>query len=376
VISPLRDIQLADLRHRRTSQKWRAYPEDVLPMWVAEMDTRLAEPVKQALLEAIEAGDTGYAHGTDYAEALAGFAKQRWGWTVEIGRTRLMPDVMMGVVELLRLVTEPGDGVVISPPVYPPFYLFLRSMGVRIVEAPLTPDGRLDPDELDRAFANAKAYLLCNPHNPTGTVHTRQELETVAALANAHGVRVVADEIHAPLTLNGAVFQPFLALSGTEKCFAVLSASKAWNLAAVKAAVAVAGEAAAADLERVPPEVGDGVNHLGVIAHVAALRDGGPWLDGLLSDLDHNRRLLGELLAEHLPMVRHRPPQATYLAWLDCRGLGSGDAPQKLFLQRGRVALNPGPSFGPGGDGHVRLNFGTSPEILTEGVRRMASAVV
>ncbi|WP_246002321.1 MalY/PatB family protein [Allorhizocola rhizosphaerae] len=375
MISPLRDIELADLRGHRTSQKWRSYPQDVLPMWVAEMDTRLSEPVKQALLEAIEAGDTGYAFGTDYAEAMAGFAKQRWGWAVEIGRTRLMPDVMMGVVELLRLVTEPGDGVVISPPVYPPFYMFLRSMGVRIVEAPLTPDGRLDPDALDRAFAQAKAYLLCNPQNPTGTVHTRQELETVAALADTHGVRVVSDEIHAPLTLNGAVFQPFLALSGTEKCFAVLSASKAWNLAAVKAAVAVAGEAAVADLERVPPEVGDGVNHLGVIAHVAALRAGGPWLDGLLSDLDRNRRLLGELLAEHLPMVRYRPPQATYLAWLDCRDLGMSDAPQRLFLERGRVALNPGPTFGTGGDGHVRLNFGTSPEIVAEGVRRMAAAI-
>ncbi len=215
MFSPLRDLDLAELRHR-TSQKWRTYAEDVLPMWVAEMDTTLAEPIKAAVREAIESGDTGYAYGSAYGQALAEFAKQRWDWTVDIGRTLTMPDVMMGAVELLRLVTEPGDGIAISPPVYPPFYMFLRSMDRRVVEAPLTAEGRLDPDALERAFGQAKAYLLCNPQNPTGTVHTRQELEAVAQLAQRHGVRVVADEIHAPLTLQGASFQPFLALSGTE----------------------------------------------------------------------------------------------------------------------------------------------------------------
>ncbi|RKF23715.1 MalY/PatB family protein [Micromonospora globbae] len=376
----LETLSLTDLR-RRTSEKWRRYPEDVLPLWVAEMDVPLAEPVTRALAEAINLGDTGYAHGPAYAEALAGFAAERWGWTVDVARTRAVPDVMMGVVEVLDLVTGHGDAVVVNPPVYPPYYQFLRSAGRRIVEAPLEGRHRLDPDALDRAFAEAvaggrrAAYLLCSPHNPTGTLHTRAELSTVAELAARHGVRVVVDEIHAPLVYPGATFVPYLSLPGTERDFALLSASKAWNLAGVKAAVAVAGADAAADLARMPAEVNDGVSHLAVIAHTAALRHGGPWLDDLLSGLDANRHLLADLLAERLPGVRYQPPDATYLAWLDCRALelpGGPDAdPATVFLERGRVAFVPGPDFGTGGAGHLRLNFATSPDVLTEAVRRM-----
>ncbi|WP_326558132.1 MalY/PatB family protein [Micromonospora sp. NBC_01796] len=378
--SPLQRLSLDDLR-RRTSEKWRRYPSDVLPLWVAEMDVPLAEPVVRALTEAIALGDTGYPTGTTYADALAGFARDRWGWTLESAQTRLVPDVMMGIVEVLRLVTGHGDAVVINPPVYPPFYQFLTSMGRRVVEVPLDDRHRLDPDALDRAFERAVAggrrvaYLLCSPHNPTGTVHTREELSAVADLTERHGVRVVVDEIHAPLVYAGKTFLPYLSLPGTGRGFSLLSASKAWNLAGVKAAVAVAGADAVADLDRMPPEVGDGPSHLGVIGHSAALRAGGPWLDSLLAGLDGNRRLLGELLADQLPQVRYRLPEGTYLAWLDCRALGLPDDPARVFLERGRVALLPGPDFGPGGEGHVRLNLATSPDLLAEAVRRMAAAV-
>ena len=380
----LETLSLSDLR-RRTSEKWRRYPEDVLPLWVAEMDVPLAEPVARALTEAIALGDTGYAHGTEYAEALAGFAARHWGWTIDPAHTRLVPDVMLGVVEVLKLVTGEGDAVVINPPVYPPYYQFLRSAGRRVIEAPLDQRHRLDPDVLDRAFAEAvvggrrAAYLLCSPQNPTGTVHTRAELSTVAELAARHGVRVVADEIHAPLVYPGTTFVPYLSVSGAERDFTLLSASKAWNLAGVKAAVAVAGPDAAAELTRMPPEVIDGVSHLGVIAHTAALRHGGPWLDNLLTSLDGNRRLLADLLAERLPDVRYRPPDATYLAWLDCRALtlpgGPGADPATVFLERGRVAFVPGPDFGPGGAGHVRVNLATSADVITEAVHRMTLAL-
>lgn len=154
-----------------------------------------------------------------------------------------------------------------------------------------------------------------------------------------------------------------------------MSASKAWNLAGLKAALAVAGPGAAADLARLPEEVSHGPSHVGVLAHTAALSEGTAWLDALLTALDAHRRLLAELLADHLPGVRHRPAQGTYLAWLDCRALGLGDDPAAVFLERGRVALSRGPDFGTGGAGHVRLNLATSPEILTEGVRRMAAAL-
>lgn len=372
--SPLRGLSLADLR-RRKSLKWRRYPQDILPMWVAEMDTRLAEPIVAALEEALAIGDTGYAEAAEYGEALAGFARERWGWAVEVGPTLAMPDVMLGISELLKLVTQPGDAVVVNPPVYPPFYMFLTSLGRRVVEAPLTERGRLDFDTLDRAMPGAAAYLLCSPHNPTGTVHTAAELGEVARLSARHGVRVVADEIHAPLVLPGATFVPYLSVAPDSDGFSLMSASKAWNLAGLKAAIAIAGSAATPDLARVPVEVSHGVSHLGVISHIAAYRHGGPWLDALLADLDGNRALLGRLLEAQLPEVGYRPPQATYLAWLDCRGLGLGDDPQRVFLDKGRVALNPGSDFGSGGAGHVRMNIGTTPELITEGVRRMASAV-
>jgi cystathionine beta-lyase len=378
---PLRALSLDRLRCR-TSMKWRTYPEDVLPVWVAEMDVPLAEPVVRAVTDALALGDTGYPAGTAYAEALAAFAAKRWGWDgLAVERTRIVPDVMLGVVEMLRLVTGAGDPVVVNPPVYPPFFQFVEHMDREVVEAPLGADLRIDPGVLEDAFRRAvaggrrAAYLLCSPHNPTGTVHTADELAAVAALAERYGVRVVADEIHAPIVAAGARFVPYLSVPGAESGLSLMSASKAWNLAGLKAALAVAGPASAADLERLPEEVGHGPSHVGVIAHTAALRDGTPWLDALLAGLDDNRRLLAELLSEHLPAIEHRPAEATYLAWLDCRALGLGDDPADVFLRRGRVALSPGPDFGTGGAGHARLNLATSPQVITEAVRRMAAAL-
>lgn len=362
--------------------KWRTHPEDVLPVWVAEMDVPLAEPVVRAVTDALALGDTGYPAGTAYAEALAAFAEKRWGWDgLAVARTSIVPDVMLGIVEMIKLVTGPGDAVVVNPPVYPPFFQFVEHMDRQVREAPLGTDLRIDFGALEDAFRRAveggrrAAYLLCSPHNPTGTVHTADELTGVAALAERYGVRVVADEIHAPLVAAGVNFVPYLSVPGAERGLSLMSASKAWNLAGLKAALAVAGPAAAADLARLPEEVGHGPSHLGVIAHTAALRDGTAWLDALLTGLDDNRRLLAELLAEHLPAIGWRPAEATYLAWLDCRALGLGDDPADVFLQRGRVALNSGIPFGTGGAGHVRLNLATSPEVITEALRRMAAAV-
>ncbi|MER7456643.1 MalY/PatB family protein [Micromonospora sp. NPDC126480] len=394
-LNPLTRLALPELR-QRTSVKWRMHAPDVLPLWVAEMDVPLAPAVADALHRAVTLGDTGYAYGTAYAEALGDFAARRWGWNdFRVDRSTLVPDVMMGVVEVLRLVTGPGDAVVVCSPVYPPFYAFVSHADRRVIEAPLGPDLRMDPAALEEAFRRAReygrrpAFLLCNPHNPTGVVHRRDELETVAELAHRHGVRVVSDEIHAPLALAGARFTPYLTVTGAEDAFALISASKAWNLAGLKAALAVAGPRAAADLARMPEEVSHGPSHLGVIAHTAAFRDGGPWLDLLLAGLDANRALLETLLPKHLPSLAYHRPEGTYLAWLDCTALGirteRPDAgpgvasdlagPARMFLDRARVALSSGHVFGTGGAGFVRLNFATSPEILIEAVTRMGQAV-
>ncbi|QNN54012.1 MalY/PatB family protein [Nocardioides mesophilus] len=379
-VRPLRALRLEELRER-TSIKWRAFPDDVLPLWVAEMDAPLAEPVRAALQAALERGDTGYSAGTGYAEAYADFARDRWGWCFDADASMSLPDVMLGIVELLKVLTGPGDPVIVNSPVYPPFYDFIEHLDRRVVEAPLGADHRIDLVELEDAFRASRlrtgraAYLLCSPHNPTGTVHTREELTAVIALAEEYGVRVVVDEIHAPLVHLGERFHPFLSLPGSGRALVLVSASKAWNLAGLKSAVAVAGPDAVCDLRRVPEEATHGASHLGAIAHTAALREGRGWLDALLVDLDENRRLLADLLAERLPEIGYRPPQGTYLAWLDCRRLELDADPAEVFLERGRVALNSGPTFGTGGFGHVRLNLATTPEILTEAVSRMATAL-
>ncbi|OBA70083.1 cystathionine beta-lyase [Mycobacterium sp. 1554424.7] len=392
--NPLEELTLRQLR-LRTSMKWRAFADDVLPLWVAEMDVQLPPPVAEALRRAIDIGDTGYPCGTAFAEAVSEFASRRWQWQdLPVARTAIVPDVMLGAVEMLRLVTDRGDAVVVNPPVYAPFYAFVSHDGRRVVEAPLGGDGRIDLGALEEAFVRAGApggrvaYLLCNPHNPTGTVHTFDELRAVAELARRFGVRVVSDEIHAPVILPGARFVPYLTVPGAEDGLALISASKAWNLSGLKAALAIAGPEAAADLRRMPEEVSHGPSHLGVIAHTEAFRSAGDWLDALLSGLDANRTLLGDLVAEHLPGVRYQWPQGTYLAWLDCRELGFDEeaagglavvadmaGPARWFRDHARVALSSGHVFGTGGAGHVRLNFATSKAILTEAISRMGGAL-
>jgi cystathionine beta-lyase len=377
VANPLEQLTIEQLR-ARTSAKWRAHSPDVLPLWVAEMDVPLAAPVADALHAAVDIGDTGYAAGDEYAIAVRAFAAERWGWTFAVEHATLVPDVMRGIVEALELLTEPGDPVVVCTPVYPPFYAFVTRAGRTIVEAPLTPDGSIDPDAIETALAGARrrsprpVLLLSNPHNPTGVAHTRAQLEAVADAAARHQARVISDEIHAPVVLEGAEFTPYLSVA--DDGFALLSASKGWNLAGLKAALLIAGPAVADELRRIPEQVRHGASHLGVIAHTAAFRDGQPWLEALLSGLTANRTLLAGLLAEHLPQVGFHPPEATYLAWLDCREVAAGD-PARVFLERARVALNSGQTFGRGGAGFVRLNFATSPTILREAIARMGDAV-
>lgn len=395
--NPLEELSLDQLRRRR-SMKWRTYPADVLPLWVAEMDVRLAQPIAEVLHEAVEAGDTGYPVGSELAEALGEFAVRRWGWDgVVVDRSAVVADVMTGVVHVLDLITAPGDPVIVNSPVYSPFYAFVSHAGRRIVEAPLGKDLRICLETLEETFRRTRelgggagriAYLMSNPHNPTGTVHTVEELTAVAALARRYGVRVIADEIHAPLVLRGSTFTPYLSVPGAENAFSLMSATKGFSLAGLKSALAIAGPEAAVDLRQLPAELYLGASYLGVLAHTAAYRHGDDWLDALLSGLDANRTLLAELIAEHLPGVEHVRPEGTHMAWLDCRCLGLDPAqdatrtedvsdlagPARLFFEHGKVALSSGHIFGTGGTGHVRLNFATSSTILTEALTRMGQA--
>lgn len=379
--SRILDVSTADLHRDRTSVKWRAYAPDVLPLFIAEMDAAPCPAVVEATGRALARGDTGYAWSMPYAVALASFAKAQWGWSFDPGTTTRVADVMTGIANLLGLFTDPEGPVVVSSPVYNAFFEVIPATGRQVVDAPLTADGRLDRATLEQAFSGLSAgghravYLLCNPQNPTGTVHRPDELAMLAEVADAHGVQVVSDEIHGPLVYDASTFTPFLTIPGTERGIAVTSASKAWNLAGLKAGVIVPGADAGDAVRRLHPFVTHGSSHLGVIAQTAAYDEGREWLGRLVTELDENRRLLGELVATQLPTVRMLHPEATYLAWLDFRGTPLADDPAGLLLDRARVALSPGPSFGETGEGWARLNFATSPDILREAIRRIASCL-
>lgn len=252
---------LSDLR-KRSSAKWTSFGEDVIPLFVAEMDFPLAPPIADVLHTAIRRSDTGYAAPTaELAAAAAGYAERTWGWSVTAEQVRTVADVGVGIVETLRRIVAPGDRVVISPPVYEPFAWWINEVGGSVVEAPLVggPDAwRLDLSAIEEAFSEgARAYLLCNPHNPVGLVHARDELVELARLAARYGVYVLSDEIHAPLVFSEVRFVPFLSVSDDARRwgFSFLSASKAWNIAGLKAAVVITGAAATKRyVDRFPPQ--------------------------------------------------------------------------------------------------------------------------
>lgn len=373
--------------HSRTSEKWAKYPGDVLPAFVAEMDFPIAGPVRDALQSALERDDFGYAWPDQLPAAFATFAQKHFGWNVEHDRVFAVPDVMGGVAECLRTLTDLGAPVVINPPVYPPFFEVIRTIERTITEVPLlydTNDGKwkLDFAGLERAFAGgARAYLLCSPHNPVGRVWPLDELQRIASLARTYRVVVISDEIHAPLVNPGVSHTPFVTLSSESDRFVTLSAaSKAWNISGLKCAVIVAGSWALRDVlaerfKEIPSEVRWRIGHLGVLASIAAFQEGKAWLDGLREYQANNGRLLEALLKEHVPEAHYTPPEAGYLAWIDCADLGIGPNPAAHFLKHGRVALAPGLEFGKQGEYFVRLNMGTSREVLTEIVKRMSRSL-
>jgi cysteine-S-conjugate beta-lyase len=375
------DLQVPDLAtlHERRSEKWSGHEPDVLASTVAEMDFPLAPEVTATLHAAVDRHDLGYTPATadQLAAAFAGFAVRRLGWTVDQDQITLVPDVMAGLIELCRVLVAPGEQVAFFTPAYPPFFVELPQAQVELVQLPLGATGAVDLDALEAALAGGvRALVLTNPHNPTGRVMPRAELEQIAELCTAYGCWVLADEIHAPLVLEGARHTPWLEVSDAarERGIALTSASKAFNVAGLKAALMITASGRAREAARRVPPLTDRVGLLGVIAAEAAFTYGDPWLDAVLDQLAANRRLLGDLLAAELPKITWTPPEASYLAWLDCRELALGDNPAETFLERGRIALSRGLDYGRAGAGFVRLNFGTCPEHLTEAVQRIARA--
>jgi cysteine-S-conjugate beta-lyase len=351
----------------------------VLASTVAEMDFSLASEITAALHAAIDRHDLGYTptSAPQLTEAFTGFAQRRWDWIVDQDQITLVPDVMAGLIELCRALLAPGDQVAFFTPAYPPFFDELPQARVELVFLPLA-NAAVDLEALEAALAGGvRALVLNNPQNPTGRVISRTELDQIAALCASYECWVFADEIHAPLVLENATHTPWLQTSeaARDRGIVLTSASKAFNLAGLKAALMItASDRAREAAQRVPP-LTDRVGLLGVIAAEAAFIHGDRWLNAVRAQLAANLQLLDDLLAFELPKIKWTRPQASYLAWLDCRLLELGEDPAETFLSRGRVALSRGLDYGHEGAGFVRLNFGTSPEHIKDAVQRMARAL-
>jgi cysteine-S-conjugate beta-lyase len=287
-----------------------------------------------------------------------------------------------GLTAAIQFFSAPDAPVILPTPAYMPFLVVPPWMGRRVIEVPMARDGDryvYDLDALDAAYgAGGSLLVLCNPHNPIGRVLDPEEMLAVSEVVERHGGRVFSDEIHAPLVYDEHRHVPYASLSDVTAAHTVtaVSASKAWNLPGLKCAQLVLSNDADAELwSGVGFMAEHGAANLGVVANTAAYEEGGPWLADVLAYLDGNRRLLGELLTEHLPAVRYTPPEGTYLAWLDCRGLGLGEHPAQFFLDHAGVALTDGPACGAVGSGFARLNFATPRPVLEETVARMAAAL-
>jgi cystathionine beta-lyase len=374
----IRDLTDEEAR-RALVLKWGDVEPDVLPAWVAEMDYALAPPVAEALQRAVADGITGYpplGTGGELGQAYAGWARRQFGAEVDPELVAPTVDVTAGVRVALDALSDPGP-MVMPVPAYAPQLDIAQVTGRERVDLPVDPDApraELDLDRLDRLFADgARTLLLTQPHNPWGRVFTRAELEGVRDVVVRHGARVISDEIHAGLVLEGAEHVSYLSIEGTaDHAVALVAASKAFNVAGLRCAQIVAADRATFErLVGVPMVRNDSWSPLGVIAAVAAYTHGDEWLDALRARLSAQRDLLADLLAERLPEARMRPLEATYLAWLDLRAYGHDD-PATVALERGRVRLAPGHAYQPGLGGHVRLNLATSPARLTEIVRRLA----
>jgi cystathionine beta-lyase len=365
-----------DVLRQRRSEKWSGLAPGVIGATVAELDFELAPPIAAVLHEAVARGDLGYTPGVSprLRDAFTGFAGRRLGWRVDPDRLTLVPEVLIGLIELCR-VLAPGGKVGFATAGYPPFLEQLPLAGFDVRHLPLLADGSFDLARLTVELRDGlRVLILASPHNPTGRVLPRAELESIAELCAEYDAWVLADEIHAPLVLPGAEFVPWLEVSDAsrERGVALTSASKAFNLAGLKAALLVTASDRAQDAVRRLPFTADQVGLLGVLAAEVAYADGDPWLDALIGQLDRNRRLIGERLPDGISWT---PPQATYLGWLDCAGLDLTPDPAGFFLRAAKVALGTGSDYDPAARERVRLNFGTGPELLGEMLDRMTRSL-
>ena len=376
------DLDLDRVRNR-PGIKWERHGDDVLCAWVADMDLEVPEFITNAVIERINSGGLGYGFYDEPIPVLEAFRdrmRNAFDWRVEVSEIIRVHDVIQGLELVLDSLVPPGAGVVVQTPVYPPFYSSIEGVGRRWVANPLVEmetGWSLDFEHLESVASqqDVSALLLCHPHNPSGFVMDKTDLAQVIEIADRHDLLVISDEIHCDLVYAPNEHLPTASISelAAQRTVTLIAATKTFNMAGLRMAfVHTTSEKYLPSLQQIRPRMIGGINGLGQVATVAGWEHGDAWLSELVAGLDRNRHLLGELLNDYLPAVHYRLPEATYLAWLDCRELGLGDDPAEIFLAQNKVALSSGPDFGIEGLGHVRLNFATSPEMLQMIVERMA----
>lgn len=374
----------AQLR-RKACIKWRKHPDDVLPLWVADMDFPIAEAIKRAMANYLEGENFGYPEWEGLPglrEALTERLAERYKWRVQTQEVLLINGIVPGLFLGLLALSEPGDEVIVPTPIYPPFMLAIENTGRVARYSPLkeTAEGyKLEFDQLASLISpKSKLLMLCNPHNPVGRVYTRAELEKLADFAREHGLWVVSDELHADLTYPELRHTPFASVSedAAARCLTLYGPTKPFNIAGLGTGFAIGQDP---DLMKRIKTTSRGLiglpNVMGQTATIAAYREGDAWLNETLAYLDGNRRFIETFLNRDMPEVGYRPPEGGYLAWLDFRRTGLAGQPAELILERSRVALNAGPDYGQGGEGFARLNFATSRAILGEALERIRRSV-
>ena len=369
----------------RGSFKWTAPGPDGFGAAVAEMDFGAAPAILDALADLSADANFGYLPpflADELAAACAEFTKRRYGWAVDPAHIHHVPDVLKALEIAITRFSRPGSPVILPTPAYMPFLTLPGFLGREIIQVRMRDDAGLftfDLEAIEDAFrAGGHLLIFCNPYNPLGRVFTPEEMTQLTDVVDRHHGRVFADEIHGPLVYPGMRHVPYASTSEAAAAHALTatSASKAWNLPGLKCAQVILTNAP--DRQRWE-EMGffasHGASNPGVVANIAAFRHGEAWLDDILSYLDDGRHLLADLLRRHLPQVRYRPPDGTYLAWLDCTATDLPGSPGTLVTDRARITVVDGPAFGAGGAGSFRFNFATPHPILADLVERIAAAL-
>jgi len=371
-------------RRGTESIKWSKYGEDVLPMWVADMDFRSPEPVITALHQRVDHGVFGYGCPPDsLLEAIASHLSDRHDWDIDTCDIAFICGVVTGFTHAIYCFTQPGDRILIQTPAYPPFLVAPESTGRELVVNELIQDKNgkyeINFDDFDRKLASGvKLFILCNPQNPTGRVFTRQELTKMAELCLKYNVIICSDEIHADLVFSGSKHIPIASLSPeiAKKTVTYFAPSKTFNIAGLATSVYVAKCSEMQEILSTSMRMLLGhPNILGLHAALAAYQEGRPWLDAVMHYLEGNRDQMVRIVTQRMPGIKVSSPEATYLGWLDCRQLNLDVSPHQFFLEEAKVGLNDGSEFGAAGEGFVRLNFGCPRSVLEQGLNQMIAAL-